>query len=81
MGQKICPEKKLENGFFSKIDVAIVGWCRSFKLDLALAHTPCHFSKWVKSKNKSGNGFPGQRGLYRVRKYQLEKIGQENFEF
>ena len=26
MGQKICPEKKLENGFFLKIDVAIVGW-------------------------------------------------------
>ena len=35
--------------------------------------TACHFSKWVKSKNKSGNGFPGQRGLYRVQKYQLEK--------
>ena len=28
--------------------------------------TACHFSKWVKSKNKSGNGFQGQRGLYRV---------------
>ena len=26
LGQKICPEKKLENGFFPKIDVAIVGW-------------------------------------------------------
>ena len=37
LGQKICPKKKLENGFFSKIDVAIVGWCRSFKVDLALA--------------------------------------------
>ena len=35
LGQKICPEKKLENGFFPKIDVAIVGWHRSFKLDLA----------------------------------------------
>ena len=35
MGQKICPEKKLENGFFSKIDVAIVGWHQSFKLELA----------------------------------------------
>ena len=35
--KKICPEKKLENGFFPKIDVAIVGWRRSFKLDLALA--------------------------------------------
>ena len=38
-----------------------------------LLSTACHFSKWVKSKNKSSNGFPGQRGLYRVQKYQLEK--------
>ena len=37
LGQKICPEKKLENGFFPKIDVAIVGWRQSFKLDLAPA--------------------------------------------
>ena len=33
-GQKICPEKKVENGFFPN-DIAIVGWHRSFKLDLA----------------------------------------------
>ena len=37
LGQKICPEKKLENGFLPKIDIAIVGWRRSFKLDLAPA--------------------------------------------
>ena len=43
--------------------------------------TACHFSKWVQSKNKSGNGFPGQRGLYRVQKYQLEKNWLGNFEF
>ena len=36
-GQKICPEKKLENGFLPKIDIAIVGWRLSFKLDLAPA--------------------------------------------
>ena len=34
MGQKICPEKKVENGFFPN-DIAIVGWRRSFKLELA----------------------------------------------
>ena len=32
MGQKLCPEKKLDNGFFPKIDVALVGWRPSFKL-------------------------------------------------
>ena len=26
LGQKMCPEKKLENVFFPKINVAIVGW-------------------------------------------------------
>ena len=31
------------------------------------------FFKMGKSKNKSGNGFPGQRGSYRVQKYHLEK--------
>ena len=45
MGQKICHEKKLEDGLFPKIDVAIAGWHQSFKLDLAPAQKISIFEK------------------------------------
>ena len=35
----------------------------TYTYTITTVYTACHFPKWVKSKDKSENGFPGQRTL------------------